>query len=445
MKRRTFLQSAAAAASKPAPPNILFLMPDQWRGMDLGSAGNAQVRTPNLDRLASQGVQFTGAAANCPVCTPARGILLTGKYAHTIGVPVNDVPLPDSETTIAEILRERGYHTGFVGKWHLEGGKRLPGFVPPGERRQGFAYWAANICHHAYFENHYFRDGPAPIRMPGYETFTWTDLAIGFLENAKKRAKPFCLYVWYGPPHDPYLEPPGYEKMYDPARIQLRKNWRPGAARFGTAKDIAGYWSAIACLDAEIGRLVKRLDDLGLGENTITLFASDHGDMLGSQGTFLKRKPWEESVRVPAIFRWPAVLKARRRTPEALSHVDIVPTLLGLCGTRPASGMHGFDWSGYLAGRPSKIPQFAHLQIYTSLENNEHPPWRGLRSKRWKYARSAAKPWLLYNLEQDPYEMNNLAGEADQRKRIEAFDRVIERQMKATGDDWKERFDRPYR
>src|SRR6266566_4750200 len=126
MNRRVFLQSAAGSAlAQSRPPNILFIMPDQWRGMDLGSMGNTQVRTPNLDGLARAGVQFRDAVANTPVCTPARGTLLTGKYPHSCGVPVNDVPQPAEEPTIAKILAERCYYTGFSGKWRL-GGTRLP-------------------------------------------------------------------------------------------------------------------------------------------------------------------------------------------------------------------------------------------------------------------------------------------------------------------------------
>ena len=150
--------------------------------MDLGSMGNRQVRTPNLDRLAREGVQFRNTVANTPVCTPARGTLLTGKYPHSCGVPVNDIPLPAGEQTIAKILGARGYYTGFIGKWHLEGGKRLPGFVPPGPRREGFEYWAANICSHDYFHQQYFRDDPEPIKIEGYDAPGWTDLGIEFLE-----------------------------------------------------------------------------------------------------------------------------------------------------------------------------------------------------------------------------------------------------------------------
>ena len=419
------------------PPNILFIMPDQWRGMDLGSAGNDQVRTPNLDKLAREGVQFK-AVANCPVCTPARSILLTGKYAHSTRTGVNDVPLPESEETIAQILAARGYFTGFVGKWHLQGGKREPGFVPPGPRRFGFQYWAANICSHDYFHQHYFRDDPKPIPMPGYDTIGWTNLALEFLDRAQAGKKPYCLYVEYPTPHNPYLAPPGFEDMYDPAQIKLRKNWKAGA-RLGTAKDLAGYYAAIACLDREIGRLLARAD-----ENTIVLFTSDHGDMLGSHGLFLKRKPWEESVRVPGIVRWPAGIKAAKTTDAAISHVDMVPTLLGLCGVKPPARMHGFDYADFLRGKSERTRRYAHLMMYTKTETGEFAPWRGLRSKEYKYAEFKDKPWLLYDLEKDPYEMHNLVDDLRQQNLIRLLHGTVKQEMERTGDKWEEMRDGQY-
>ena len=417
------------------PPSILFVMPDQWRGMDLGCAGNDQVRTPHLDQLAREGVQFK-AVANCPVCTPARSILLTGKYAHTTRTGVNDVPLPAGEDTIAKILAAHGYYTGFVGKWHLAGGKREPGFVPPGPRRFGFEFWAANICSHDYLHQHYFRDDPKPIPISGYDAVTWTNLALEFLEKAQARRKPYCLYVQYPSPHNPYLTPPGFEGLYDAASIHLRKNWKAGARRLGTAKDIAGYYAAIACLDREIGRLLAKVDD-----NTIVVFTSDHGDMLGSHGTFLKRKPWEESVRVPGIMRWPAGMKSAKTTEAPISHVDMVPTLLGLCGIKPPRAMHGFDYADFLRGKSERTPSYAHLMSYTSAETGEFGPWRGLRSKEYKYATFRDRPWLLYDLEKDPYEMDNLADDARHSNLIRLLHGAIKQQMERTGDKWDEQHD----
>lgn len=446
MKRRDFLMGAAGGA-QPAPrtpPNILFLMPDQWRGCDMGVAGNRDVRTPNLDRLAGESVYFRNMTANTPVCTPARAVLLTGRYAHRVGTPVNDIPMPNDATTIAEILGQAGYHTGFVGKWHLEGGKRLPGFVPPGPRRQGFQFWAANECSHDYFKQQYFRDRPTPIRMPGYDAFTWTDLALEFLDRARERRKPFCLYLQYPSPHDPYLVPPGFAGMYAPERLTMRKNWRPGVKHSGAPSDIAAYYAAITCLDGEVGRLLKRVDESGFRDNTIVLFTSDHGDMLGSQGTMRKQKPWEESVIVPGLLRWPAGVRRAFPSNAVFSHVDVVPTLLGLCGVKPPAKMDGHDYAPYLRGEGAKTPEYAHLAIHTRTENNEFAPWRGLRTRRYKYARFQDKPWVLYDLERDPYELDNLVHSPSSARIVTQFDHEIVAHMHRTADRWDELRHRPY-
>jgi arylsulfatase A-like enzyme len=218
--------SAATAAeadmTQSRRPSVLLILPDQWRGQDLGCMGNPDVRTPNLDLLASQGVLFRNSFANTPVCCPARANLLTGKYAHENGMVANDLRLRESETTLAEILAARGYRTGFIGKWHLDGGKRLPGFVPPGPRRQGFAYWAANECDHRHFRPTYFRDDDRPICEERFEPEVWTDRAVEFLKQAGEA--PFFLVVSMGPPHDPYGAPDRFMKLFDPAKLTMRPN-----------------------------------------------------------------------------------------------------------------------------------------------------------------------------------------------------------------------------
>jgi arylsulfatase A-like enzyme len=239
---------------------------------------------------------------------------------------VNDVPLPASPRSCRSAATIRVSSAN-----GLEGGKRLPGFVPLGPRREGFEFWAANICSHDYFHQQYFRDSSEPIPIQGYDAIGWTDLGIEFLEKARERGKPFCLYWQQPAPHDPDIPPPGFEKLYEPEKIGLRKNWQAGAKQHGTRQSIAGYYAAMACLDEQIGRLLKKLDEIGQRDNAIVFATSDHGDMQGSHGTFLKRKPWEESMRVPGIFRWPAALKPRQ-SDAPFSHLDVVPTLLDLCG-----------------------------------------------------------------------------------------------------------------
>ncbi len=242
--RREFLGvSAALAMAAPAErPSILFIMPDQLRAQSVGCYGNAEVRTPHIDRLASDGLLFENAFANTPVCCPARANILTGRYAHKNGMMANDLRLRESEVTIAEVLRDAGYRTGFVGKWHLDGGPRQPGFVPAGPRRQGFEFWAANECSHAHFKNVYFRDTPDSRPVRGFEPEGWTDLGIEFLRAAKQDPRPFFLTIQMGPPHDPYKAPDEYRRLYDPARLTMRPNWRQSPGVPGPNEIAEYYW-----------------------------------------------------------------------------------------------------------------------------------------------------------------------------------------------------------
>lgn len=306
--RREFLAASGGATTAYVQavkrPNILFVMPDQLRAQGLGCMGNRDVRTPNIDRLAEQGLLLPNTFANTPVCCPARANILTGRYAHRNGMVANDLRLRESEITLAECLRDGGYRTGFIGKWHLDGGKRMPGFVPPGPRRQGFDFWAANECSHSHFDTQYFRDTPKPISIRKFEAEAWTDIGIDFLRESQRDGRPFLLTIAMGPPHDPYRAPPEFAKLYDPGKLRMRPNWSESPGAPGP-KEIAEYYGMITAVDAQIGRLLRTLDELGMAEDTIVLLSSDHGDMLGSHNRRLKRKPWEESIRVPGILRYP--------------------------------------------------------------------------------------------------------------------------------------------
>ena len=193
------------------------------RGQALGYMGQPDVKTPNLDRLAAQGVTLPTTFANTPLCCPGRATMLTGTYPHRHGVRSNDLPLADEKVTIAEILRAHGYRTGFIGKWHLDGGPRLPGFIPPGLRRHGYQAWAANECNHNYFYNWHFRDVNVPIVTRRYMPEVWTDLVVEFLYQAQTE-QPFFLMVAPGAPHDPCVVPEKYLNMYNPEALKMRPN-----------------------------------------------------------------------------------------------------------------------------------------------------------------------------------------------------------------------------
>jgi len=424
---------AAPLRSDGSRPSFLIVLPDQLRAQALGCMGNPDLRTPALDALAKEGVLFRNAFANSPVCCPARAILLTGRYAHANGMIANDLRLRESEVTAAELLREQGYRTGFIGKWHLDGGARLPGFVPPGPRRQGFDFWAANECSHAHFNTHYFRDTDQPIPVKKFEAEAWIDVAIDFLRET--RGRPFFLIVSMGPPHDPYGAPEKFTKMYDPQTIAMRPNWVEGTAG-GGRKEIAAYAAAVSAVDEQIGRLSAALKDLGLERDTLVLVTSDHGDMLGSHGRRLKRVPWEESIRVPGIVRWPRAVKPGRTTDVFLTHVDVAPTFLSLAGLPIPPAMQGTDLSAVIRGA-EEGPESAFFQHFIPYQSDDvREGWRGVRTARHLYARTESKPWLLYDLQADPYEQRNLADDpasAPLRGELEA---KLAAWMARTGDAW---------
>lgn len=429
LTRRAFV----AAAIPTRRPNIVFLMPDQHRYHSVGCLGNSEVRTPHIDKLASEGVTLHHTFANTPVCCPARAILLTGQYCHRNGMIANDLRLREESVGFAEILAKAGYRTGFVGKWHLDGGQREPGWVPPGPRRQGFEFWAAHQCSHRHFENHYFRDDPKPIHFGKFEAEGWADVAVEFLNAVKSDKRPFYLTVQWGPPHDPYKAPTNYSKMYDPAKLTMRANYQPGNVPAPAA--IAEYYGMVTAIDDQVGRLMAKLDELGLRENTIVLYSSDHGDMLGSQGARLKRKPWEESIRVPGFIRWPERVKAGAQSDVFFTHVDFAPTLLGMAGLPVPKAMQGKDLSKPIVEGKGKSPDSAFFQIFGPYTGDgTDAGWRGVRTATHMYARYADKPWVLYDLKADPMQRNNLVGKAPVVQA--ALEKRLVRWMKETGDSW---------
>ncbi len=436
LSRRRFVAAGAAAPFDTARPNILFLMPDQHRYHAVRCLGNPDVHTPHLDQLAAEGMILDHVFANTPVCCPARSVLLTGQYCHRNGMIANDLRLREGSVSFAQTLKDAGYRTGFVGKWHLDGGPREPGFVPPGPRRHGYEFWAAHQCSHRHFDNHYFRDTNQPTKLGKFEAEGWADLGLEFLEQSRTDQRPFYLTIQWGPPHDPYKAPATYTQRYDPAKLTMRVNYSAPANQ-PKPQDIAEYYGMVTALDDQVGRLMAKLDELGLRENTIVLYSSDHGDMLGSQGERLKRKPWEESIRVPGILRWPGRVKPGTRSDVFFTHVDFAPTLLGLAGLKPPPAMQGRDLSGPLALGKGRGPDSAFFQIFGPYAGDGTAAgWRGVRTATHMYARYQDRPWVLYDLQKDPHQLHNLVGDPASSALQAKLDRRLARWMRDTGDSW---------
>lgn len=449
LNRRAFIRTAAAGAwamtraahagaeySATTRPNLVFVFADQWRAQATGYAGDPNAHTPNLDRLAAQSVNCANAVSTCPVCSPYRGSLMTGCYPLTHGVFLNDVPLAPDRVSFADVLNDAGYLTGYIGKWHLDGHGRSA-FIPP-ERRQGFAFWRAQECTHDYNRSHYFADTDQALTWEGYDALAQTREAQRFLrEDAGDN--PFALFISWGPPHNPYeTAPEEFRALFDPEKIALRPNV-PEPAAAEARRDLAGYYAHGAALDACLGMLLTTLDELGLSENTVFVFTSDHGDMLGSRGEQRKQRPWDEAVRVPLLVRFPARLGAAQREVACpIATPDLMPTLLRLMGVTPPA-VEGHDYSEVLAGaQPAETDAAALIACYTPFgewtRGKGGREYRGIRTAHHTYVRSLDGPWLLYDNEADPYQMSNLcddAARADLRNRL---DSLLQAKLDALGD-----------
>jgi len=428
------------AAGARRRPNVVFVLADQWRAQATGYAGDPNVKTPNLDRLEKVSVNFTNTVSSNPVCSPCRASILTGQRSTTHGIFLNDAHLSDDARTLAKVMRDAGYDTALIGKWHLNGRGRLS-FIPP-ENRQGFEYWKAMECTHAYNHSQYFTgEDPQPKTWDGYDAIAQTKDAEAYITDHAKSNKPFLLCLWWGPPHNPFTTAPAeYKAMYDPAKIALRPNV-PKAMEDAARKDAAGYYAHISALDKCIGDLWQTLRDAGVEEDTILIFSADHGEMLWSNGYNRKQKPWDESIRVPMLWHYPATLSAKHLD-VPISTEDIMPTLLGLCGIQSPKSVEGLDYGGHMKGGPNPNPDNAALIecVAPFAEWNRAMgarEYRGVRTTRYTYVRELKGPWLLYDNESDPYQQTNLVGRpeaADIQTQMEA---LLNKKLSQAHDDFK--------
>ncbi len=422
-------RAAEAAAGKARKPNVVFVFADQMRAQSLGCIGNTDIKTPNMDKLAKQGLLLTDCISNYPVCTPYRGSLLTGKFSTTTGVVANGVELQNRETTIAEVLRDQGYKTGYIGKWHLE--KHNQPFVPK-DRRAGFDFWAVRNNGGPHWDSFYCMDTEEQIPMKGYVPNAATKIATDFIE--KNKANPFCLFLSWGCPHPAYDPPSEYADMYDAKKLKQRENVPDDSMR----ETLRQYYGAITALDDNMGKLMSSLEKAGVAEDTIICFTSDHGDMMGSHGRIGKNVPWEESINVPFVLRYPRRIKPGGKSDMLLSTVDIMPTLLGLCGAPIPKGVQGLDLSQQMLGKGGKKPESVLIERVVAGKEPGMPvaEWRGVRTARYTYARGKTIPWLLYDNEKDPYQKNNLIDKPEAKAIQAKLDAELQTWLKKVGDDF---------
>jgi len=390
-------------------PNVVFVFADQWRAQATGYGGdpNLQGMTPVLDKMEKESIHLVNAVSTCPVCTPYRASLITGQYPLTNGLFLNDLCLNPKAVSMAKIFTEAGYDTGYIGKWHLDGHGRSA-YIPK-ERRQGFEYWKVLECTHNYNRSFYYdNDNPERKIWDDYDAFAQTKDAQSYIRNHAEDEKPFLLVLSWGPPHNPYeTAPESYRKMFPADKVKQRPN-----VPSDFTSDLAGYYAHIAALDKSFGDLMNTIDECGLRNNTVVIFTSDHGDMIGSQGEIRKQKPWDESIRVPFLLRYPGIHNQARRLNFPIGTPDILPTLLGICDIKKPASIEGVDYSDVLKGGEEPTDHAALIECPSPFGEWERQrggrEYRGLRTERYTYVRSLAGPWMLYDNQSDPYQQNNL-------------------------------------
>lgn len=445
--------------------NVIWVFGDQLRGQSFGYKGDSNVNTPNIDNMARNGMRYDCAVAGNPWCCPFRGALLSGKYPHQNGVIKTPSALAPSIPTITAPFKSSGYHTAWVGKWHLDGSNDHEHYIPP-ERRGGFDYWMGYENNNNQEETFvYGTDSETPQRLAGYETDSLTDLFIEHLANhvnttqdAQGDYQPFFASLSVQPPHSPYVPPTdttGARAFYhNPSEIKLRQNvpevdWIKEKAAF----DSAGYYGMVENLDMNVGKLRMALKKLGIDRETYIIFFSDHGDCLGSHGQWEKSSPWEESVKIPFIVTTTGGSYHMKKgvSDAVMNHVDIPSTTLGLCGIQSPDWMTGYDYSYQCIkkGRPeytgtdkkiTEEPDSAYLQQITRKfhKHTVNKAWRGVMMRDgWKYVCMPGQDWLLFNLNEDPYEMANHCYNIAFQEQKERCHKRLKQWIEETGDNFE--------
>jgi arylsulfatase A-like enzyme len=407
-------------------PNLLIVLSDQHSYDMVGVYGNEQIITPNLDKLAKDGIRFKNAFSNQPVCTPFRGMLMSGMQPLKNGAFINDAPLlPNKSKLLAQVLKEQGYQTAYIGKWHLLGGDRdRP--IPKGEMRYGFDTLITNNCHvdfrpgHAFFwneqgEKEYYQE---------WEVYGQTHQALNYLDNLDPD-KPFALIVSWHPPHDwgkfkgkdgkmhyRYDTMDELMAMYDRDSIKMR----PGLEVTPDRKRMYhGYMAMVTGVDKAFGMLMDKLKEMKVEDNTLTIFSADHGDMLESfDAIHPKQYPHDYSIHIPLLMKFPQKFKEQPATDLMIGALDFMPTILGLMDIETDENYDGKDLSKAILNGNEDITDMVPLWLYKrGVANNYNNNWRGVVTKDYTFAMGKGVDSIplinvLFDRKKDPNQLKNL-------------------------------------
>ena len=442
-------------------PNIIFILVDDMRWDQMGISGHPFARTPNIDRIGKEGVMFTNAFVCTPLCSPSRASFLTGQYPHKHRIINNDRNglsfISHKLVTFPQLLRRAGYETAFIGKWHMG---------DDDTRRPGFDHWISFRAQGLFIDPVINIDG-VRRQYTGYMTDLLNRLTIDYL--TKELTEPFVLYLSHKAVHAPYLPAKRHENQYagqtyhPPANANddlsgkpaLRRKLppvdilhipgatpEPGEPRYGRGSDkqdiFLDHLRCLSSVDEGIGMIFDVLKTTGQLDNTLIIFTSDNGFLFGEHGLFMnKRVPYEESLRIPLLMRYPPLIEAGSRRDQLVLNIDIAPTLYDMAGVNAPVAIHGKSLLPVLKDAAYPLRKDFLAEYYLEKVTPLYAAWQALRTNRWKYIRYPELPGMeeLYDLQKDPGELNNLIrSPEDQGTYKQLRDRLIQQLRETEGN-----------
>lgn len=430
-------------------PNIIFVLIDDQRYDFLSFLDHPWIETPHIDRLARNSMYFDRAYVTTSLCSPSRASIVTGQYAHTHQVIDNDTPIKEGTVTFPQELQSHGYQTAFVGKWHMGGQNAMP--------RPGFDYWASFKGQGAY-ENPVMNINGESVVKEGYTPDVLTELAVDFIRRNKASDRPYLLYLSHKSIHENFTPAPRHRGRYEDLQISLpdsyanteenyrgkpdwlkkqRKSWH-GAERDYSIQQYGSfnrffqlYSECMLGVDESVGKITRTLEEMGQLEETVIIYFSDNGYMMGEHGLIDKRVMYEESIRVPAFVHWPKEIKQASVNSEFILNIDLGPTILDIAGIPTPGTMHGRSFLPLLREKEATWRDAFVYEYFIDPNAVQTPTIFGLRTKDYSYMtyHGVWDVYELYDMNQDPKQMNNLVGLVEYGWAYGDFLRYVRRQL----------------
>lgn len=439
----------ASAADTPRP-NIVFVLVDDLRWDALGYTGHPFSKTPNIDRIAKEGALFKNFFVTLPLCSPSRASFLTGQYPHKNGIIDNTARTEQTHklVTFPKLLRDSGYESGYVGKWHMGNDS---------SKRPGFDYWVC-LPGQGQYENPMMNVNGTNAKVPGYVTDLLSEHAVKFIKQ--KREKPFVLYLSHKSVHGPFTPAERHKNLYadvkvtpppsvndslegKPVLTREQDDVRPLKSKKKGKVDntvqkqfppgtMLQQLRALASIDDGIGLIFAALEQTKQLDNTVFIFTSDNGYFWAEHGLGDKRWAYEESIRDPLVVRYPKIIKAGTKIDEMVLNIDVAPTLLELGGAKIPTDIQGESFVPLLKGEKTKWRQSGLFEYFQEQNFSRTPTWHAVRTDRWKYIQYSELSGMdeLYDLKKDPFEMKNLVNDSSAKKQLQEMKAELARLQK---------------